>query len=288
MEFFPCEADIGDDVGHVTKYGGVEEQSADELRQTECVAYLRRRRLQLTHRRKTQRAQVHRVQVGVKNIVPGRPIGIGGVGSSSRFLVVAAYGRRRRENVDETGVPVIEGEQRVKQGHRPNEVGEVRVSLGPIEKIPEPVRLQETTEPQRRPNADPQVEHVERQEGETVDAERGRVHVVTGRLRRVSPYDAVSDVTGPKVQQHVEQVARVGGVVETEPDGGVRRRHLVEAAAEDDRPEVVDEGAADDRRPPERQATGRIEDRPLDAATDARSAPPPKTPAESLNVIIGG
>ena len=56
-------------------------------------------------------------------------------------------------------------------------------------------------------------------------------------------------VPGPEVEDDVQQVDEVHQVVEGEPDDDRLPRDLGEGEAEDDHPEVVEEGQGNDHRP---------------------------------------
>ena len=171
----------------------------------------------------------------------------------------ACVARASDDRVDETGVPVIDGEQVMKQRDRPNEVRVVRVPLSPVEEHPEAVDLYETETPKVRPESDGEVEDVQRQQTQTVDVERHRVHVVYPQFNTVRLKHPVQEIAAAEPERYVAQVHEVGRVVEHEPQSHRVTVDLLEGEAEYEHPEVIDEGDADDQRPPVGQAAGRVE-----------------------------
>lgn len=80
--------------------------------------------------------------------------------------------------MEETAVPVEDDEEVVNEAGRPEQVGVVGVALRPIHEGPETVDLDQPEGAQDTVEAYGQVEEVQRQQAETVDVERGGVHVV--------------------------------------------------------------------------------------------------------------
>lgn len=133
------------------------------------------------------------------------------------------------------------------------------MTLRSVHERPEAINLHEPERPQNRIEADAQVEKVERQQAQAVDVEGRRVHVVLAQLGGVGLQHAVLQVAGAKVEQDVDQVEKVGEVVEAEPDQQRLAVDLLEREAVDDDPEVVEERQRHDHRPVVAQAAGRIE-----------------------------
>lgn len=142
---------------------------------------------------------------------------------------------------------------------RPKEIGIICVSFCAVHERPEAINLDEAERAQDRIEADAQVEEVERQQAQAVDVERRRVHVVLPQLCRVGLQHAVLQIAGAEVKKDVDQVEKVGEVVEAKPHQQRLAVDLLERKAIDDDPEVVEKGQRHDHRPIIAETAGGIE-----------------------------
>lgn len=117
----------------------------------------------------------------------------------------------------QTAVPVEYHQQVVDEATGPDQVRVVGVPFGAVHECPEPVDLHYSERPEDRVEPDGQVQEVERQQAQTVDVERGRVHVMVSQFARVRLQYTVLQVSRAEVEQYVDHVQQVAQVVQTEP-----------------------------------------------------------------------
>jgi len=108
------------------------------------------------------------------------------------------------------------------------QVGVVGVSLGAVHERPEPVNFDQTERPEDGVEADGQVQKVQRQQTQTVDVERRRVHVVVPQFGRVRLQNAILEVACPKVHRDVQQVQNVRKIVQAKPQQQRLARYFLE------------------------------------------------------------
>lgn len=86
-----------------------------------------------------------------------------------------------------------------------------------VHERPEPIDFHYAERPEDRVESDRQVEKVERQQAQTIDVERSRVHVVIAQLGGVRLQHAVLQVPGTEMEKYVDHVQQIAQVIQTEP-----------------------------------------------------------------------
>ncbi len=89
--------------------------------------------------------------------------------------------------------------------------------FSPIHEGPKSIDFDESEAPEDGIETNGQVEEVQRKETETVDVERGGVHVVVAEFGGVGLEHTVFQVPCPEVNPDVEQVQKVCHVVQAKP-----------------------------------------------------------------------
>lgn len=209
LELLPSGTDAGDDVGHVAEYGGEQQESEQKLEDDEHVLSLAAWSRQVTYRGQRQCTPIVALQVLFDNV---RSLTV------NEHPVLAAEPVVLADDVEETAVPVEDDEQVVDEAGGAKQVGVVGVALRPVHEGPETVDLDQTEGAQDAVEAYGQVEEVQWQQAETVDVERGGVHVVVPQLDGVSLQYTVLQVASAEVEHDVHQIQEVRQVVQAEPN----------------------------------------------------------------------
>ena len=82
------------------------------------------------------------------------------------------------KNVDQTGIPMKDGQEIMNHHDRSKEIRIVRVPFGSIEKRPKPIDFNQTKQSNDRFESNGQVEKIERHQTQTIDVESGCIHIV--------------------------------------------------------------------------------------------------------------